>query len=1047
MVNNKHPLEGSAFDATFRVVRFLFGPNSDGWTLAIVRLTSAEPKQVAEAVEKAAMDEMWGETCKYHRGKKRPWFGADARPKESYEEDMGIIYKGCLGSAAPYMWHSGTFVAARNEYKGTKRWEMQPVVGSTVFCVKPESITLSHVYWILTNETDCGSKEAAQALLKENMDSGVIRTSKAGERLYVDLDEFQQEPFYRDVFKHSDLYRMQYQTAAIHVFGKELAVAIKEKKPHVLERLYKVMSTEPWTLCFYENCERQFRGLGELDWLGFRRAMVHFKLPELPTHMEVGLRVYSVTINEWRSMTNNTLFDMQEMKRFHVDVQGRVKDWRTNKDLVPVLLAYGEGDGRHLDDAFQWLTGREADAIHEYPDGTAALKKDRFMARKIVKWLGEIATNENLPELRPGNAVPCRPRGELDEEQREAMRRLILGYPLVMVSGAPGTGKTGVIEAALARFLNVGVFCAHGTMTRELARRFSGGGDEGTDCRSGIAFTIDHMDTLHHFTPSARKWMQRLELLIVDEASNLNLDHLYKLLRVTRRAPGEPRTMGARQLLLVFDHNQQRPIGPGEPVMALTDVFPDLLVHLQTQHRTEDAGVAISQAAITMLNPRAGPTCVDFARLELPGNLQGHFMGALHKALRNPLVHLDSEVCGRFCSTKVTRDPRDVCQPHVLPTLIQYMARQAGGIENWREWQFIAMRKADSDRIGLAVLQYLRAGPMRSARFITVPRSGTEHYMPRGLMLAPGVKIVFRKTFKGEWNRVTKKREWPEVRNGQICVIQSVDEDGKHAMLDDGRRICFDPRRHVDPRYVRYAYCITSYSAQGLGCRAVCVVLHEETRNATWPARDSVYTALTRAKRLAVVYGRLRDFVTFSRRIPARRSTVLRKLMLENVALNNVLHMRTGGRQQRPDPPEIRNPSDLWVVPQGAQCTVSMADAIADKPFVWKWGDIAEPEEEKEEEQEPKSPPQLPVLSRRKPFNHPKRRAVVNVFIDAEAGGGDDDDDDDDGEEDGGFIEADAYDYEDGFVVPDDVDDDVVSSEDWGASSPMSVEIFDDGGE
>lgn len=983
------------FEATFRVLRFIMEPaRGSGYCVAVVRLV--DPPEEALCVEKTAMNEMWGDESR--RKRKR------AAPPQLEWEDMGIKFIGNVNSAAPYMWHKGTFTVMRESSDVSKyppRLVVRPASGSTVLCVKPAKLSLRHCYWILVHESQCRDEVAAGTLVRDQIKRGVIRTEEEGRRLYIDMEQFQQEPFYRSVFKDSDLYRMEYQSAAIHVFGAEKTQAIMEKTPEQLEQLHSTLSTQPWTLCFYHNCGNTYRGLGELDWLGLRRAMVQFKLAELPVHIGVALRFYSASINVWRELTKNTLFRLQEMKQYHVSVAQREADWRSPKDVVPVLREFGQSDGRYLDKAVEWLTGAEADALHVFPDGTACLKKDLFKSRKIIKWLSEIARNDNLAVLRPGNAVPCRPRGALDEEQLEAMRRLIRGDPLVMVSGPPGTGKTAVIECAFGRFKNVLVLCSHGTMSRELCRRFAGG--TGNEFRADTAFTIDHIDTLHFWTPSAKDWLQRFDLVIVDEASNMDQDHLFKLLRATRRHPGETRDKGARQLLLVFDHNQQRPIGVGEPVMALTDTFPELLVTLTQQHRTEAAGKAISAAAVTMLS--RGPRYVLFTEMPEPaGDRIGHFKGALSKALRDPLVHVDSLVCERFCPRPVQGNPRDVCQPHVLPMLVEQMARAAGGIEKWREWQFITFRKEDSDRISLAVLHHLRQGPLKKTDFVAIPRSNTDKYMPRGLLLAPGVKIVFRKTFKGLWDPTKNARTWPEVRNGQICVVDHVDPGGSYATLDDGRRICLDSNQHVDPRYIRYAYCITSYSAQGLGCGAVCVCLHEQTRNAAWPARDSVYTALTRAKRMAIMYGRRQDFDTFSSRLPPTRSTVLRKLMAENAALRDVLRPG-GGRSLRVNPPPVRDPTTLWVVPLDAQCTVSMEDAVLNREFEWKWDEMEEDDED--EDDDDGEPPVLPVLR-----NWGKRRNSVDLASMRE-------EDERDAED---ALLHDAYAVGDGFVVDDDDD-------------------------
>jgi exodeoxyribonuclease V alpha subunit len=120
-----------------------------------------------------------------------------------------------------------------------------------------------------------------------------------------------------------------------------------------------------------------------------------------------------------------------------------------------------------------------------------------------------------------------------------------------------------------------------------------------------------------------------------------------------------------------------------------------------------------------------------------------------------------------------------------------------------------------------------------------------------------------------------------EMYNGDLGTVRSVDptEQVLDIMLDDGREVCYP---YASAYALTHAYAATVHKVQGAEFPAVVIVLL--TSHVTMLGRTLIYTALTRARRLAVFVGQKRALALAVRdwqRTP--RQTALAELLVDGL--------------------------------------------------------------------------------------------------------------------------------------------------------------------
>jgi exodeoxyribonuclease V alpha subunit len=169
--------------------------------------------------------------------------------------------------------------------------------------------------------------------------------------------------------------------------------------------------------------------------------------------------------------------------------------------------------------------------------------------------------------------APVQAQPSLSEEQ-QAAAQAICTRPLVLLSGGPGTGKTATIAAALASLMaqvNPPRVAACAPTGKAAARMQEALSTYGVD-----AFQVP-CSTIHRLLATEGETLDQLDLLVVDEASMLDLELSNRLLAAL---PAHTR------LVLAGDANQLASVEPGAVFAQLTEA---LTCHeLSTNFRAKD---------------------------------------------------------------------------------------------------------------------------------------------------------------------------------------------------------------------------------------------------------------------------------------------------------------------------------------------------------------------------------------------------------------------------------------------------------------------------
>jgi exodeoxyribonuclease V alpha subunit len=178
------------------------------------------------------------------------------------------------------------------------------------------------------------------------------------------------------------------------------------------------------------------------------------------------------------------------------------------------------------------------------------------------------ALSSGRHSLLTGKQLPL-PAGELSEEQSAAIR-MALAYPVSILTGGPGTGKTTCLKALIAILEAQGKRYALASPTGRAAKRLS----EATGRPARTIHRLLEFSPVEGFKHNEKNPLD-VDFLVVDEASMLDLlltNHLLKALRA------------GTHVLFVGDVDQLPSVGAGDvlrdliaseatPVTRLTTIF------------------------------------------------------------------------------------------------------------------------------------------------------------------------------------------------------------------------------------------------------------------------------------------------------------------------------------------------------------------------------------------------------------------------------------------------------------------------------------------
>ncbi len=369
---------------------------------------------------------------------------------------------------------------------------------------------------------------------------------------------------------------------------------------------------------------------------------------------------------------------------------------------------------------------------------------------------------------------------------------------VVMVTGGPGTGKTTVIRAIIALFESIGTpFCLAAPTGRAAKRMSTATGHKAKTIHRLLECDYTNGEERMCFKRDEDNYLDE-EVIIIDEASMVDVFLFCALLRAIR--PGS-------RLIIIGDVDQLSPVGAGE-------VFSDML----------KSNVFMSVRLSDIFRQARGSSIVTNAHLINEG--------------RMPVC--DNK--GDFFFMK--RDTSDSVRELVLSLCTQRLTK-AYGYDPLRDIQIICpTRKGDAGTVSLNVLLQSVLNPVSTAK---------NEREAHGVVFREGDKVmIVRNNYDVEWTD-DEGQTGNGVFNGDIGYITRIDrgEELFSISFDDGRRADFDFSCFDD---LEHAYAITVHKSQGSEYNAVIIALYGCPAGLV--SRNMLYTAVTRAGKLAVVVGK-----------------------------------------------------------------------------------------------------------------------------------------------------------------------------------------------
>ncbi|MCL2287096.1 MAG: ATP-dependent RecD-like DNA helicase [Firmicutes bacterium] len=391
---------------------------------------------------------------------------------------------------------------------------------------------------------------------------------------------------------------------------------------------------------------------------------------------------------------------------------------------------------------------------------------------------------------------------KLSDGQRYAVAAA-LSHGVLIITGGPGTGKTTTINTIIGLLESKGLQITLAAPTGRAAKRM-------TEATGREAKTIHRLLEVTFISEHGRRQIfQRNEenpletdVLIVDESSMMDIQLTHSLLNAV--------ATGTR-LILVGDVDQLPSVGPG-------NVLKDLIESgtLATARLTEVFRQAAESAIITN------------AHLINKGEY--------------PAIN-DKEKDFFFVRRQ---SPDDVVQ-----TLLNLVSERLPAYKNF------------DPRYDIQVLSPMRKSPLGVMNLnnllqatLNPPSKDKKEREFRTIIFREGDKVMqIRNNYDASWQLFDEKGfsvgQGQGVFNGDMGTIYEIDNEfGMTVAFDDGRRIVYD---FMQLDELELAYAVTVHKAQGSEYKVVVIPVYSGPPMLL--TRNLLYTAVTRAKELAVLVG------------------------------------------------------------------------------------------------------------------------------------------------------------------------------------------------
>ena len=382
-------------------------------------------------------------------------------------------------------------------------------------------------------------------------------------------------------------------------------------------------------------------------------------------------------------------------------------------------------------------------------------------------------------------------------EQRKAIFEAS-GSGVMIITGGPGTGKTTIIKALIRIYESMGCDVALAAPTGRAAKRMS----ESTahDARTiHRLLEVEYRDDQGGGTVFARNERNLLEedIIIVDEASMIDMFLMLSLLRAIRP--------GAR-LVLIGDCDQLPSVGAGNVLRDMIGSGIFNTVRLTEVFRQGNESLIVTNAH--RINRGEAPI------------LERHDM--------------DFFFMRRGSGEEILATLLDVCIQRLPKTY---------GVSAFDRIQILTpTRKGGA---GTETLNRILQQKLNS------PASDKREKKYGEVVFREGDKVMqVRNNYELSWTEDGKERLG--IYNGDIGIIRKIYEHGSYMLIDfDGREVQYPFESLED---LEHAYAVTVHKSQGSEYPIVLMPITDFPPMLM--TRNLLYTAVTRAKEMAILIGR-----------------------------------------------------------------------------------------------------------------------------------------------------------------------------------------------
>jgi uncharacterized protein YrrD len=547
-----------------------------------------------------------------------------------------------------------------------------------------------------------------------------------------------------------------------------------------LEALSTCLDQNPILLCFDNN-----------GYFKYRLSYESFMLLKIPSHKYSPEQVLSINILDFIYSyfiedLGDTLFDRDNLKT----EMSRKK--RLNI-IEKTLFA----------DALKWLIEKEQ--VISIDDILLTLPRFQRQGLGIKTKLLDIIKKSGEVSLRTCEKVPFIPK-TLTKDQQKIARHMIED-PICIIIGAPGRGKTVMIEFAMRAFTCASVVSFVGTVVTAHRQRMGG--------REEVSNTAHKMYKTAKYTYSGQAWLNMFEVLVWDEGSNVEEDLFYKTIMAFKRL---------KKLIIVLDPNQISPIGYGSPCLDLIKNFPQYCHELTENLRVDKTSLALAESISNIV--KNTPRFIQWSRNIM--NLQS-------------LTILNEEVNYQNLFNLLK---------HIIKYPNIYKVKHVNDI------QFIVFTNDVKKEIDFMVESILRKLKILKVKNEVVIRKKDN------FVLYVGCKITIKKTFKAVYEDADKNSiiKYDEIRNQDFGIVKHIcayKKEGYIVDFDVGngmiKTMAVGKKLQVDPYYIHLGHAITSNAAQALEFNTVIQVI--KGRYTRFVDRSHLYVMSSRARSANIVIG------------------------------------------------------------------------------------------------------------------------------------------------------------------------------------------------